>query len=258
MDNNLINESDLVVFPAVDAENILIDSEIQVMDDDLIDPDAENNFLVTPVILRHLEDRYNFVIDDCLFLLSKDEDKLAKFVEDLKTIKKEVEIQVPKPTSQKTRDVFKDIYTVEKPKKNKINNPQVVRNKGGLRGARRKSGREITLKARAKHSKKYGHREEKTNNHTKTTCPGVWFMNTSVYSNQSNALDEMRDSLRELEFDEDEDEDEQKEDEDEEVDEEGFKLLEEPVQNCGEIYKKIEGRKRQQIMELEKMRMDFL
>ncbi|GJR04532.1 hypothetical protein Tco_0527516, partial [Tanacetum coccineum] len=47
------------------------------------------------------------------------------------------------------------------------------------------------------------------------------------------------------------------EDEDEEVNEEDFKLLEEPVQNFGEIYEKIEGRKRQQIMELEKMRMDF-
>ncbi|GJU20741.1 hypothetical protein Tco_1154083 [Tanacetum coccineum] len=54
------------------------------------------------------------------------------------------------------------------------------------------------------------------------------FMNTSVYLNQSNALDEMGDSPRESEVDEDEEEDEQEEDEDEdeEVDEEGFKLLE--------------------------------
>ncbi|GJZ23099.1 hypothetical protein Tco_0560558, partial [Tanacetum coccineum] len=55
--------------------------------------------------------------------------------------------------------------------------------------------------------------------------------------------------LGESEVDEDE--------EDEEVDEEGFKLLAESIQNFGEIYEKIEGRKRQQIMELEKMRMDF-
>ncbi|GKB07047.1 hypothetical protein Tco_0835280 [Tanacetum coccineum] len=79
------------------------------------------------------------------------------------------------------------------------------------------------------------------------------FMNTKVYLNQSNALDEMRDSPGESEVDEDEDD----ESEDEEVDEEGFKLLAESVQNFGEIYEKIEGRKRQQMMELEKMRMDF-
>ncbi|GJW74376.1 hypothetical protein Tco_0133746 [Tanacetum coccineum] len=82
------------------------------------------------------------------------------------------------------------------------------------------------------------------------------FMNTKVYLNQSNALDEMRDSPGESEVDEDED-DEDEESEDEEVDEEGFKLLAESVQNFGEIYEKIEGRKRQQMMELEKMRMDF-
>ncbi|PWA72261.1 trihelix protein [Artemisia annua] len=58
------------------------------------------------------------------------------------------------------------------------------------------------------------------------------FMNTKVYLNQSNALDEMRDSP-------------------------GFKLLAESVQNFGEIYEKIEGRKRQQMLELEKLRMDF-
>ncbi|GJW38453.1 hypothetical protein Tco_0064298, partial [Tanacetum coccineum] len=33
------------------------------------------------------------------WLLSKDEDNLAKFVEQLKTIKKEVDVQVPKPPS---------------------------------------------------------------------------------------------------------------------------------------------------------------
>ncbi|KAL5056913.1 hypothetical protein RYX36_028517 [Vicia faba] len=37
-----------------------------------------------------------------------------------------------------------------------------------------------------------------------------------------------------------------------------FKLLADSIQNFGKIYEKIENNKRQQIMELEKMRMDFL
>ncbi|GJZ64757.1 zinc finger, SWIM-type containing protein [Tanacetum coccineum] len=39
------------------------------------------------------------LLDDCLFLLSKDEDQLVKSVEQLKTIKKEVVVQVPNPPS---------------------------------------------------------------------------------------------------------------------------------------------------------------
>ncbi|KAJ0524485.1 putative transcription factor Trihelix family [Helianthus annuus] len=76
------------------------------------------------------------------------------------------------------------------------------------------------------------------------------FMNTKAYLNNSNALDEMRDSPCESESDDDDDHDDGK-------DEEGFRLLAESVQNFGEIYEKIEGRKRQQMLELEKMRMDF-
>ncbi|KAF5812656.1 putative transcription factor Trihelix family [Helianthus annuus] len=78
------------------------------------------------------------------------------------------------------------------------------------------------------------------------------FMNTKVYLDQSNALDEMRDSPCESEDDDDDGEDEWNDE-----DGEGFRLLAESVQNFGEIYEKIEGRKRQQTMELEKMRMDF-
>ncbi|GKD90581.1 hypothetical protein Tco_1366088 [Tanacetum coccineum] len=66
-----------------------------------------------------------------------------------------------------------------------------------------------------------------------------------------NKMDMLLSSKRQPFRDDEEEEDEQEEDE------EGFKLLEEPVQNFGEIYEKIERRKRQQIMELEKMRMDF-
>ncbi|KAK3034375.1 hypothetical protein RJ639_032273 [Escallonia herrerae] len=47
------------------------------------------------------------------------------------------------------------------------------------------------------------------------------------------------------------------EEEEEEEDEGSFRLLADSVQKFGEIYEKIEGSKRQQMVELEKMRMDF-
>ncbi|GKE11904.1 hypothetical protein Tco_1415455 [Tanacetum coccineum] len=84
-------------------------------------------------------------------------------MEQLKTIKKEVEVQVAKPPSQKTGDVIEDIYAVEKPKQNQINNPQGAIDKGVRIGECKKSGREIALKAKTKQSKKCGHYGEKTN-----------------------------------------------------------------------------------------------
>nr|GEV27934.1 protein FAR1-related sequence 5-like [Tanacetum cinerariifolium] len=51
--------------------------------------------------IEKLTNKANYVVDECLFLLSKDEGMLATFVEQLKTIKQEVQVQVPKPPSQK-------------------------------------------------------------------------------------------------------------------------------------------------------------
>ncbi|GJW77701.1 retrovirus-related pol polyprotein from transposon TNT 1-94 [Tanacetum coccineum] len=89
--------------------------------------------------VKKLTNEATSVLDKCLFLLSKKEDKLAKFVEQLKTIKKEVEAQMPKPPSQKMKDVIEDFYADEKLKQNQVNNPQRAINKGGLRGERKKS-----------------------------------------------------------------------------------------------------------------------
>ncbi|KAA8523096.1 hypothetical protein F0562_009519 [Nyssa sinensis] len=82
------------------------------------------------------------------------------------------------------------------------------------------------------------------------------FMNPRVYLNRSNGLDEMRDSPGESEFSGDDDSDgfPPKRNDD---DGSSFGLLADSIQKFGEIYEKIENSKRQQMMELEKMRMDF-
>ncbi|XP_058727275.1 trihelix transcription factor ENAP1 [Vicia villosa] len=92
------------------------------------------------------------------------------------------------------------------------------------------------------------------------------FMNTRVYLNRSNGFDEMRDSPGESEASEDDyegddfdgDDDDEEEDEmDKEEEEASYRVLADSIQKFGKIYEKIENTKRQQMMELEKMRVDF-
>ncbi|XP_061366481.1 trihelix transcription factor ENAP1 [Gastrolobium bilobum] len=96
------------------------------------------------------------------------------------------------------------------------------------------------------------------------------FMNTRVYLNRSNEFDEMRDSPVESETSDENDSDgvataprrsggggggaDDDEDEEEET---SFRVLADSIQKFGKIYEKIENSKRQQMMELEKMRLDF-
>lgn len=88
------------------------------------------------------------------------------------------------------------------------------------------------------------------------------FMNTRVYLNRSNGFDEMRDSPGESESDDDEEEEDEEGgggggDDDDVEDETSFRVLADSIQKFGKIYEKIENSKRQQMMELEKMRLDF-
>ncbi|MBA0628098.1 hypothetical protein Godav_022869 [Gossypium davidsonii] len=89
------------------------------------------------------------------------------------------------------------------------------------------------------------------------------FMNPRVYLNRANGLDEMRDSPANSEFaDSEEDVSDglppkkrrfgRQSGEDSSV-----KLLADSIQKFSDIYEKIESSKRQQMLELEKMRMDF-
>ncbi|GFY98335.1 alcohol dehydrogenase transcription factor Myb/SANT-like family protein [Actinidia rufa] len=88
------------------------------------------------------------------------------------------------------------------------------------------------------------------------------FMNTRVYLDRSNGLDEMRDSPGESESYEDDDEDSdglppKKRGVGGEENDGSFGLLADSIHKFGDIYEKIESSKRQQMMELVKMRMDF-
>jgi hypothetical protein len=87
------------------------------------------------------------------------------------------------------------------------------------------------------------------------------FMNTLVYLERSNGFDEMRDSPGESENEEEEKEDELPPRRPVRGGGEGsslsYRVLADSIQKFGEIYEKIESSKRQQMMELEKMRLEF-
>ncbi|KAG9459302.1 hypothetical protein H6P81_003810 [Aristolochia fimbriata] len=91
------------------------------------------------------------------------------------------------------------------------------------------------------------------------------FMNPRAYLNRSNGMDEMRDSPTNSELsdcDEDDDSEELPPLPTEkmkfgESSDSSFKMLADSVRKFGEIYEKIENSKRQQMMELERMRMEF-
>lgn len=88
------------------------------------------------------------------------------------------------------------------------------------------------------------------------------FMNPGVYLNSANGLDEMRDSPGNTECIGEEGSDgpqAKKRRKGRGSDEaSSFKLLADSIQKFSKIYEKTENSKRQQMMELEKMRMDFL
>lgn len=88
------------------------------------------------------------------------------------------------------------------------------------------------------------------------------FMNPRVYLNRANGLDEMRDSPGNSESADDEDDSDglppKKRKFGRDCNEgSSFRLLADSIQKFSEIYEKIENSKRQQMLELEKMRMDF-
>ncbi|KAM7484068.1 hypothetical protein LguiA_000077 [Lonicera macranthoides] len=101
--------------------------------------------------------------------------------------------------------------------------------------------------------------EEKLRNEDCGVDSGEYvFMNPRVYLNQSNALDEMRDIPGESSEEDDDDDSDGLPPKRKEGDNGlSFRLVADSIQKFGEIYEKVEDNKRQQMMELEKMRMDF-
>nr|GEX51410.1 hypothetical protein [Tanacetum cinerariifolium] len=121
----------------------------------IIPPDLRrqrNRYGKKYVTTERLTNEANFLTDDCLFLLSKDEGKMGTFVEKLKVLMEEVKVDVSNPPSRNTGDVIGCIFLISKPNQIIIQNLTKAVNKGEhlKKGERLKSEREKALKVRAK------------------------------------------------------------------------------------------------------------
>ena len=82
--------------------------------------------------VERLTNEATSVVDDCLFRLSNNVEKMGEFVEKLKTLKTEVEAEVPNPPSSKTADVIGEHYAISNPEETIVNNPTRVGNKRNI------------------------------------------------------------------------------------------------------------------------------
>ncbi|GJR84662.1 hypothetical protein Tco_0155447 [Tanacetum coccineum] len=79
--------------------------------------------------IERLTNEANFLVDDTLFLLSKDEGKMGTYVENLKKLLDEVKSDMPNPPSRDTGDVIGGIFSITKPDQIGVQNPTKAVNK---------------------------------------------------------------------------------------------------------------------------------
>ncbi|GJR65430.1 FAR1-related sequence 5-like protein [Tanacetum coccineum] len=143
---------------------------------DIIPPDLrrqKNRYGEKNVTIERLTNEANFLVDDTLFLLSKDEGKMGTYVENLKKLLDDVKADMPNPPSRDTGDVIEGIFSITKTNEIEVQNPTKAVNKGEhlKKGERLKSEREKAITGAKKKVRPCGFCKVKTNEHTKTTCP---------------------------------------------------------------------------------------
>ncbi|GJR19537.1 FAR1-related sequence 5-like protein [Tanacetum coccineum] len=141
---------------------------------DIIPPDLrrkENRYGEKNVNIQRLTNEANFLVDDTLFLLSKDEEKMGTYVTNLKKLLDDVKTDMPNPPSRDT--VIEDVFSVKQTNDVQVKNPTKAVNKGEhlKKGERLKSEREKAIKVAKKKARPCGFCKEVTNEHTKLTCP---------------------------------------------------------------------------------------
>ncbi|GKC52650.1 hypothetical protein Tco_1075395, partial [Tanacetum coccineum] len=82
------------------------------------------------VIVENFANEATLIFDRCVHLLSKDDPRLDAFVEKLKLLKKDVEVDCPSPTTKNKIDNLEQLVRVPKPLIFDVNNPSVGTTKG--------------------------------------------------------------------------------------------------------------------------------
>ncbi|GJW19707.1 hypothetical protein Tco_0027143 [Tanacetum coccineum] len=121
------------------------------------------------VVVGNFTNEATLIVDHYVHLLSKDEPRLGAFVENLKSLKKEVEANCSNPPSNNKTDNLEQLIGVPKPPAVDVNNPTVGSTKGReklrIKGGKEKAI-EKSLKGMNSCSLCGG------TDHNKRTCPG--------------------------------------------------------------------------------------
>ncbi|GJU65587.1 FAR1 DNA binding domain, zinc finger, SWIM-type, MULE transposase domain containing protein [Tanacetum coccineum] len=80
--------------------------------------------------IERLTNEANFLVDDCLFMLSNNEEKMGTYVENLKKLSDDVKANMPNPPSRNTGDVIGGIFSITTPNQIAVQNPTKAVNKG--------------------------------------------------------------------------------------------------------------------------------
>nr|GEV34567.1 hypothetical protein [Tanacetum cinerariifolium] len=119
---------------------LLVQTEInkaihfEALDNEHNTPDLrrQRNRYGKKLTIERLRNEANFLVDDSLFLLSKNERKMGTYVEKLKILLDEMKADMPNPPSRNTGDVIDGIFSITKPNQIAVQNQTKAMNKGEL------------------------------------------------------------------------------------------------------------------------------
>nr|GEZ44782.1 hypothetical protein [Tanacetum cinerariifolium] len=113
------------------------------------------------------------ILDSCVHMLRNNKLKWFMFVNKMKTIKSELEIELPIVLIRTVSDFVQEFIGVKKPDKVKVKNTTGVKPKGREKQKRIKSGREISMKKSVKKRNKgfYCCGVCGSTSHNRRTCP---------------------------------------------------------------------------------------
>nr|GEX41669.1 protein FAR1-related sequence 5-like [Tanacetum cinerariifolium] len=123
------------------------------------------------VFLKEMDLRFFLIIEYCLKLLAKDEEKLLEFVENGKRLKTEVEEANPNAKQLSKKEMFNLVLGVEKPEVNTVKNPEPSCNKGNASRVQRKKSEIEKLREHMKKHRRLCKKCEKYRRHDSRNCP---------------------------------------------------------------------------------------
>ncbi|PWA97464.1 FAR1 DNA binding domain-containing protein [Artemisia annua] len=128
-----------------------------------------NRYCEKNEIVENYANEASSIVDHCVHILSKDEPRLASFVEKLRLLKIDVEADCPNPPSKNKVDNLEELVRVPKPAEKTVNNPALC-NPKGRKKLRIKGGKEQALDKNSKNRNACSLCGE-TDGHNRRTCP---------------------------------------------------------------------------------------